>query len=96
MSIEHITPEGANIFEELGLSNSENLKLRAQLMLEVRRYIEENELTQEKAAQLLGTTQSRVRDVLLGRIDKCSLEKLVRLLGKVGRDVQITVGIDGA
>ena len=56
MTIKHTTPAGANIFEELSLPDAENLKLRAQLMMEVRRYVEESGLTQVAAAKAMKTT----------------------------------------
>jgi len=45
MTIEHITPANVNIFEDLGLPDAANLKLRSQLMVEVLQYFEESGLT---------------------------------------------------
>ena len=91
MIIEHITPAGANIFGELGLPDAENLRLRAQLMMEVRRYVEESGLTQAAAARALKTTQPRLNEVMKGRIEKCSIDRLVQMLAEVGRHVSITI-----
>jgi len=67
MTIEHITPAGANIFEELGLPDAENLKLRAQLMMEVRRYVEES----DSGRRPYGTNiQTNCMILLLGNIRK--------------------------
>ncbi len=91
MTIEHITPADANIFKELGLPDAENLKLRAQLMMEVRRYVEESGLTQGDAAKSLKTTQPRLNEILKGKIEKCTIDRLVQMLAAVGRQVTITV-----
>ncbi len=91
MTVEHITPAGANIFEDLGLPDAENLKLRAQLMMEVRQYVEESGLTQVAAAKALKTTQPRLNDILKGKIGKCTIDRLVQMLAEVGRQVSITV-----
>jgi len=91
MTIEHITPAGANIFEELGLPDAENLKLRAQLMMEVRRYVEESGLTQVAAAKAMKTTQPRLNNVLKGKIEKCTIDRLVQMLAEVGWHVSIKV-----
>ncbi|HEC16169.1 MAG TPA: XRE family transcriptional regulator [Sedimenticola sp.] len=96
MTIEHTTPADANIFEELGLPDAENLKLRAQLMVEVRRYVEESGLTQVAAAKAMKTTQPRLNEVLHGRIDKCSIDRLVQMLSEVGWRVAITVSANKA
>ena len=91
MTIEHITPVGANVFEELGLPDAENLKLRAQLMMEVRRYVEESGLTQVTVAKAMKTTQPRLNEIMKGRIDKCTIDRLVQMLAEVGRQVSISI-----
>ena len=65
-------------------------------MLEVRRYIEEKGLYQREAAELMDTTQPRISDVMKGRIDKCSIDRLVQMLAKVGCHVKITVESEAA
>ena len=89
--VKHITPADGNIFEDLGLKEAENLKLRAELMVEIRRYIEENNLTQAVAAKMMGTTQPRLNDVIKGRIEKCTIDRLVNMLAAVGRHVTVNV-----
>ena len=91
MITEHITPAGANIFDELGLPDAENLKLRAQLMMEVRQYVDESGLTQAAVARAMKTTQPRLNEVLKGKIGKCSIDRLVQMLAEVGRHVSIKV-----
>ena len=89
--VKHITPADGNIFEDLGLNEAENLKLRAELMVEIRRYIEENNLTQAVAAKMMGITQPRLNDVIKGRIEKCTIDRLVNMLAAVGRHVTVNV-----
>ena len=85
-------PSG-NIFEELGFdaSESETLKLRAQLMRELEALIHDKRLTQSEAAELLGIQQSRVSDLVRGKIDRFSIDMLVKLLVKAGRCLEIRV-----
>ncbi len=89
--VKHITPAKTDVYDALGLSESENLRLRAQLMEEIRRYIKEHKLYQREAATLMNTTQPRISDVMKDRVEKCSLDWLVRTLAAVGRHVNITV-----
>ena len=91
MRIEHTTLAGANIFEGLDFPDAKSLKLRSQLMIEVRQYFEDSGLTQVAAAKALKTTQPRLNDVLKGKIDKCSIDRLVQMLAEAGRHVSITV-----
>lgn len=90
--ITHVTRADGNVFADLGLKDAENLKLRAQLMIEIRRYIEEQGLTQAEAAKRMQTTQPRINDIVQGRIEKCTIDRLVNMLATVGRHVSLAVG----
>lgn len=88
-----ITKSIGNVFQDLGFeeSEAENLKLRAQLMQELEVLIHNKRLTQVDAAELLGIQQSRVSDLVRGRIDRFSIDALVNLLAKAGRHVEFKV-----
>ena len=68
-----------------------NLKLRAQLIMEVAEYVKQSGLTQAEAAKRLGTTQPRLNDVLKGRIEKCTVDRLVNMLAAVGYKVNLDI-----
>jgi len=68
-----------------------NLKLRSELMMEVSEYVKQSGLTQSQAAEKLGTTQPRLNDVLKGRIEKCTVDRLVNMLAAVGCKVKLSV-----
>ena len=68
-----------------------NLKLRAQLMMEVSEYVKQSGLTQAEAAKRLGITQPRLNDVLKGRIDKYTVDRLVNMLAAVGYKVKMDI-----
>ena len=53
-----------------------NLKLRSSLMMEISKFVKKHKLTQTEAAEKLGTTQPRLNDVLKGKIDKCTVDRL--------------------
>jgi predicted XRE-type DNA-binding protein len=69
-----------------------NMRVRAELMIEVRRYVEKGHLTQTAAAKKLGITQPRLNDLLRGRIEKFSVDALVNMLTRAGRHVDVHVG----
>ena len=50
--------------------------------------------TQTNAAALLETDQPRVSDLRDGNLERFSLEQLVRLMSRLGGDVQLTVAWD--
>lgn len=88
-----VTRSSGNVFKDLGFANgeAENLRLRADLMRELEKVIRNSDLTQSEAAELLGIQQSRVSDLVRGKIDRFSIDMLVKLLAKTGRAVEIKV-----
>lgn len=75
-----------NIFLDLGFEPAEAavLQMRANLMNDLRLYIEAERLTQAEAAKRLGIAQSRVSDLVRGKWEKFSLEMLVMLEARLG------------
>jgi predicted XRE-type DNA-binding protein len=65
------------------------LQMRANLMADLRLYIEKNGLTQVEAAKRLGIAQSRVSDLIRGKWEKFSLEMLITLETRLGRTVRV-------
>jgi predicted XRE-type DNA-binding protein len=98
LAMGNVTKSSGNVFEDLGFdaSEAENLKLRAQLMRELEILIHDQRLTQSEAAELLGIHQSRVSDLVRGKIDRFSIDMLVKLLAKAGRQVEIKVKLQAA
>jgi len=82
-----------NVFEDLGfgLEEAMNLKVRADLMLDLRAYIQAQGWTQQEAAEHLGETQPRISNLMSGEVSRFSIDKLINLLGKVGMEVKIEV-----
>lgn len=82
-----------NVFADLGFPAEEaaNLQLRSELMIQLLKRIDALHLTQRQAAQLLGVSQPRISDLVRGRIDRFSVDMLVKLLGKAGVEVRLTV-----
>lgn len=68
-----------------------NLKMRSELMMEVSDYVKRSGLTQSVAAEKLGITQPRLNDVLKGRIEKCTVDRLVNMLAAVGYKVNLHI-----
>ncbi|HEY5567408.1 MAG TPA: helix-turn-helix transcriptional regulator [Gammaproteobacteria bacterium] len=80
-----------NVFADLGFSSgeAENLLLRAQLMSKIRALA--GGMTQAQAAKHFGVTQPRLNDLLRGKIDKFSLDALVKMLSAAGMRVELRV-----
>lgn len=82
-----------NVFRDLGFGDeeAENLRIRADLMIELTKVIEARELTQAAAAKLLRVTQPRVSDLMRGKIDRFSVDSLIEMLGHTGARVSVVV-----
>jgi len=85
------TKSSGNVFVDLGFDPAEAavLQMRANLMSDLRLYIEKQKLTQAEAAKRLGIAQSRVSDLVRGKWDKFSLEMLITLEARLGRTVRV-------
>ena len=85
------TKSSGNVFIDLGFDQDEAavLQMRANLMSDLRLYIEKRKLTQAQAAKQLGIAQSRVSDLVRGKWDKFSLEMLFTLEARIGRNVPV-------
>jgi len=70
---------------------AQNLKLRSALMMKIAEYVEQSGLTQSEAARCLGTTQPRLNDIIKGRIEKCTVDRLVNMLSEAGFQVDLSV-----
>ncbi|HEX5869117.1 MAG TPA: helix-turn-helix transcriptional regulator [Longimicrobium sp.] len=80
-----------NIFADFGLPDADELLARAKLMMRVTRIIKERGLTQAQAARILKTNQPTVSDLIRGKFNKFSLERLIGFTTALGQDVEITV-----
>lgn len=83
----------SNVFADLGFDVEEaaNLKVRADLMLDLRNYIESQGWTQEQAAAFFGETQPRISNLMNGEISRFSVDKLLNMLGRAGMQVRVEV-----
>ncbi len=91
MAIKHTTSANKKIFADLHLPEAINLKLRLDLMVAVRCWVEESGLTQTEAAKRLQTSQPLLNDALQGRYERFTIDRLVKMLAVVGKNISITI-----
>ena len=86
-----ITESSGNVFVDLGFEPAEAaiLQMRAELMNDLRRYLESSGMTKSQAAKKLRIAQGRVSDLMRGKWEKFSLEMLITLEARVGRKVTL-------
>jgi predicted XRE-type DNA-binding protein len=89
----NITKGSDNVFKDLGFADEEaaNLKIRADLMINLQKFIKSQNWTQAEAASFFGETQPRISNLMNGDIDRFAIDKLVQMLSQAGMEVRILV-----
>ncbi len=80
-----------NVFADLGLADADAHLVKAELVGRIDAIVRQRSMTQTEAAQLLGLSQPDVSRLLRGDFREYSLERLLRLLMTLGRDVEIVI-----
>ena len=86
------TPSSGNVFADLNLPQADDLLAKAELAAKIIAEIQRRRLTQHQAATILGN-QPKVSALKQGKLSGFSIERLMRLLLVLGRDIEITVKV---
>lgn len=66
-----------------------NMKVRSELMAQLKSYITKSGLNQGDAAKVFGITQPRVSDLMRGKINLFGIDALVNMAAKAGLRVEL-------
>jgi predicted XRE-type DNA-binding protein len=80
-----------NVFADLGLPNHDELLFKAQIASEIARSVRDAKLTQVEAGKLMGVDQAKVSALLRGRLNDFSIDRLIRFLTLLGRDIEFRI-----
>lgn len=86
-----ITIGSGNIFADLGIPDPEEHLAKAQLTSQICSLVRDAGLTQAEAAKKLGISQPNVSLLMRGIIRGFSIERLIRFLNILDRDVTLTL-----
>jgi predicted XRE-type DNA-binding protein len=67
------------------------MEMRSLLLIGIKRWIEDSDLTQTEAAKILGITQARVSNLKHGKISQFSLDLLVRMAARAGLNPKLRI-----
>ncbi|MGQ7272263.1 helix-turn-helix domain-containing protein [Marinobacter nauticus] len=81
------------ITEDQGLAAE--MQFRSDLMIVLRKIFEAQGWTQKDIGEVLGVPQPRVSEIVNGKVDKVSSDKLISYLAKLGFRFKPTAGDDG-
>lgn len=80
-----------NVYADLLLPDAEKLKIKTGLVIEIRKAIRNQDLTQQEAAKRMGITQPKVSAMMRGDFSNLSERKLMDCLTRLGYDIEIKV-----
>lgn len=80
-----------NVFADLGLPDAEKLKIKAGLVVEIRKAMRARGLNQQEAAKRMGIPQPKVSEMMRGDFTNLSERKLMDCLNRLGYDIEIKV-----
>jgi predicted XRE-type DNA-binding protein len=86
-----VTKGSGNVFADLGFEDAEEMQLRAHLTQQIYSIIKQRELTQSKAAEILGLAQPDVSALMNGKFVSFSVDRLLKLLVRLNQDIEIVV-----
>lgn len=81
--------ENGNVFEQLGLPNSDERLRKARLMNVINAVVKRRGLSQKDAAEATGLNQADISRIQHGRGARYSTDRLLNILARLGSDVEI-------
>lgn len=86
-----IEKRSGNVFAGIGLPNREEALAKAEIARQISRILLTRSLSQSEAGVILGIAQPRVSDLICGRLERFSLDKLIDFAKRSGHDVEIRI-----
>ena len=86
-----ITEGSDNPFADLGFANPELELAKSKLVMEIGRVIEERDLSQTRAGQIIGLPQPKLSQLLNGHWKSYGVDRLTRYLNKLGVTVRVSL-----
>ena len=101
----HITPAGGNVFADLGFSPKQAKamledaderiakvqKLKKDAAIAIAQWMQTEKLTQVAASEILEVSRPRVSDLVNAKLGRFSLDTLVAMLLRTGKNVELVV-----
>lgn len=87
---DHVLSSG-NIFADLKLPQADDLLAKAELAAKIIAEIQRRRVTQAQAGAILGIDQPKISALKQGKLSGFSIERLMRFLLLLGRDIEIAV-----
>lgn len=101
----HVTPVGGNVFADLGFAPDQakvmllqadahiakSKKLKQEAATAIAHWMKSEKLTQLAASEILEVSRPRISDLVNAKLGRFSLDTLVTMLFRTGKNVEIVV-----
>jgi predicted XRE-type DNA-binding protein len=91
MAIKDQITSSGNVFEDLKLPQADDLMAKAESATKIIAEIQSRRMTQAQAAAILRIDQPKISVLKQGKLSGFSIERLLRFLLLLGRDIEIKV-----
>lgn len=93
MAITHTTAADSNIFVDLGFdpAKAEVMNIKSGLMVQISKYIEENQLTQAEAGRRMKVSSTRINNAVNGKTERFTIDALVMMLASADMHVELKI-----
>lgn len=81
----------ANVPVEFGVEGAEEIPAKVRLAVKLNRLIDERDLSQAEAAEILGMSQPKISAIRNYKLQGISLERLMQALTALGQQIEIVV-----
>ena len=89
--VNHREESSSNIFADLNIPEPSLYLAKAELANQICTVIQERNLTQVEAAEILGINQPKVSALTRGNLDGFSSDRLFKFLNLLGQDIEIVI-----
>ena len=91
--MQEYTKSSGNVFLDLGFEPevAAVMKIKADLRISLEKELERLKLNQTQAAEAIGIGRPALNQLLKGKLDKISIDKMVRMHSRLGKDVVVQV-----
>jgi predicted XRE-type DNA-binding protein len=86
-----MTRSSGNVFADLQLANAEEKHTKVRLAVAINEILKQKGLRQQAAAKLLDLNQPKISALANYQLEGFSVERLLRFLNALGRDVEIVI-----
>ena len=91
MNDNRVTKSSGNVFADLGLPDAEDLLHKSDLVIGMKKIMENRKLTQTRVAEITGVDQPTLSKLFRGNFSNITVDRLLTMLTKLGHKVTINV-----